>query len=65
MIQFFSRKMILKTQTIKFNAQYMNELINSCISVRLRAVSDTSANGFTKRVALNMIKFLKKEYHIK
>ena len=61
----FFKKMILKKQTIKFNAQYMNELINSCISVRLRAVSDTSANGFTKRVALNTIKFLKKEYHIK
>ena len=60
----FYKKKIIQKQTIRLNDQNLNVLINECVSVRLRAVSDTNTNGSVKRSASNLIKFLKKEYHL-
>ncbi len=60
----FYKKKIVQKQTIRLDNQNLNVLINECISVRLRAVSDTNTNGSVKRSAFNLIKFLKKEYHL-
>ena len=51
-------------QSIKLNDAYINELINQSISMRLRAVTDTNAYLLTKTTAINMIDFLRKEYHL-
>ena len=51
-------------QSIKLNDAYINELINQSISLRLRAVVDTGANVLTKKTAINLIDFLRKEYHL-
>ena len=60
---FFGKKLI--TQNIRLNSQYINELINQCISLRLRAASDINAYTYTKQSASTLIDFLKKEYHMK
>lgn len=60
---FFGKKPI--RQNIRLNSQYINELINQCISLRLRAAWDISAYTFTKQSASGLIDFLKKEYHLK
>jgi hypothetical protein len=60
----FYRKKIVQKQNIRLNIQNLNELINAGISVRLRAVSDTTANGSVKRSALNLIEFLRKKYRM-
>ena len=59
---FFGKKLI--PQKIRLNSQYINELINQCISLRLRAGSDIDAYTFTKQSASGLIYFLKKEYHL-
>ena len=51
-------------QSIKLNDGYINELINQSISLRLRAVGDIAANLLTKTTAINLIDFLRKEYHL-
>jgi hypothetical protein len=52
-------------QMIKLDEQYLNEFINQSISLRLRTVSDTTANAAVKQTALRLIKFLKTEYSLK
>ena len=60
---FFGRKPGI--QNIRLNDQNTNELINHCISLRLRAGSDINAYYFTKLTASRLIEFLQKEYDIK
>jgi hypothetical protein len=60
---FFGKKPV--PQNIRLNSQYINEFINQCISLRLRAASDINAYTFTKKTASGLIYFLKKEYHLK
>jgi len=58
------KKKIVQNHLIKLKGDNVNELINESITVRLRAVSDTTANGSVKRSAADLIEFLKKEYHL-
>ena len=60
---FLGKKLIPKN--IRLNSQYINELINQCISLRLRAASEINAYTFTKQSASALIDFLKTEYHLK
>ena len=60
----FYKKRITQKAVIKLNPIYRNELINESISLRLRAISDTSANDYIKTNALALIKYLKNEYHL-
>ncbi|MBX9779837.1 MAG: hypothetical protein K2X26_05795 [Chitinophagaceae bacterium] len=57
------KKPVIK-QTIGLNTQFANELINTSLSLRLRAISDTKANSQTKEDAGRLIQFIKKEYHL-
>lgn len=59
---FLGKKII--PQNIRLNSQYSNELINQCISLRLRAASDITVNKLIKQSASGLIDFLKKEYHL-
>ena len=59
---FFEKKAV--QQPIKLNNQYVNELINQTITLRLRAVSDITANNSVKNSAKILINFLKKEYNL-
>lgn len=54
-----------RKQTIAINPEYLNELINQSLSLKLRATSDTGANNVNKRTAHSIIGFLRKAYHIK
>jgi hypothetical protein len=56
---------VRSNQMIKLDDQYLNEFINQSISLRLRTVSDTTANAAVKQTALRLIKFLKTEYSLK
>ncbi len=60
---FFGKKPL--AQAIRLNSQYLNELINQCISLRVRCGSDIKAYAFTRQSALGLMNFLKKEYHLK
>ena len=60
---FFGKAIAKKKIALK--DQYMNELINNCIGMRLRAIGDTAANFTTKNDAVRLIYFLRKEYHLK
>ena len=61
----FYKKSIAHGQAIKLNNQYTNELINEGISMRVRTGVDVDANNYTIISALNLMEFLKKEYHLK
>ncbi len=60
----FYKKKTIQKQVIKINPQNLNELINACISIRIRALSDIYTNGSIKKSASNLIRFLKNEYHL-
>ncbi|MGZ5191311.1 MAG: hypothetical protein ACXWCZ_09850, partial [Flavisolibacter sp.] len=60
---FFDKKIL--PRNVGLNSLYINELINQCISLRLRVAADINAYIFTKRTASSLIDFLKKEYHLK
>jgi hypothetical protein len=55
----------LALQSIRLDGQYVNELINQCITLRSRAAGDTSAFTFTRRSALQLINFISDRYHLK
>ena len=61
----FYHRPIIQSQAIKLNNQYVNELINTGVSLRLRATTDISAYNLSRRTASNLIDFLKKEYPLK
>ncbi len=60
----FYRKKVNGNKSIKLSGQNLNELVNACIAVRLRAVSDIAVNEQIKKIAASLIEFLKKEYHL-
>jgi len=60
----FFNKMILPGRSINLNSQNLNELINTSIVLRLRAVSDIGVNESIKKTAQSLIGFLKQKYHL-
>ena len=52
-------------ESIRLNSQYINELINQCITLRSRAIGDTTAFTFTRRSASRLINFISDKYHLK
>src|SRR4030095_7383616 len=52
-------------QSISINNQYMDEFIHQLIITRGQVSADIGRNSFVNNKALNMIIYLKKEYHLK
>ena len=59
------QKNLVPGMAVKLNDQFLNELINYGITMRLRAVGDINANSLMSRTALTLIELLRKEYHLK
>jgi hypothetical protein len=60
----FYDKKVNPEKVIRLNDQSLNELINKCIALRLRTGSDITVYNNIKRVALSLVEFLIKEYHL-